>query len=317
MFQTFEPFRQGDRELALVSRDYTTSAVIDLATGEILAEEPSSSAGFCPVGFWVPDWWDVNDGSIIPGSEYWSADREWPTSELGFVWGCIWGDDTSWKLQVLDLRRIREGVLTRDDRFGYVELATGAYVSPCFERELGKTTTPRFLHLSKRNGDARLEIETYAAFDLGTGRSLDARVMREFPEHLRNPRNRIATGSQFPEGPRYVRSSGHSVNEITLVSDSREFTEDIEGYVFDGAEGSQVAFWTSREDRTSTEHAHDFDEYVLVIEGRATLILGETQVDLRAGDEYVIPKGTTQRMAVTRGTRTMHVFGGKRAERQR
>ena len=83
------------------------------------------------------------------------------------------------------------------------------------------------------------------------------------------------------------------------------------------ADGSQVAFWTSREDRTSTEHAHDFDEYVLVIEGRVTVLTGGGQIELRAGDEHVIPKGTMQRMAVTRGTRTMHVFGGKRAERQR
>jgi quercetin dioxygenase-like cupin family protein len=87
--------------------------------------------------------------------------------------------------------------------------------------------------------------------------------------------------------------------------------EDIEGYVFDGADGSQVALWTAHADRVSIEHAHDFDEYVLVIAGRCVVILGSERIELRAGHEIVIPKGTRQSMAVAAGTRTMHVFGGK------
>lgn len=68
MFQTFEPFRQGRREFALISRHYTKTAVLDLASGKVMAEEEEDRSGFCPVGFYVPDWWDVNDGSIIPGA---------------------------------------------------------------------------------------------------------------------------------------------------------------------------------------------------------------------------------------------------------
>src|SRR6478735_3963400 len=125
MFQTFEPFRQGGRDLALISRHYTRTAVLDLASGEVIAEEVDESGdGFCPVGFYVPDWWDVNTSSTIPGSEYWSDDNEWPTGDFGFVWGCHWGDDTGWKLQFLDLSRVQDGVITRDARFGYTELAT-------------------------------------------------------------------------------------------------------------------------------------------------------------------------------------------------
>jgi len=86
--------------------------------------------------------------------------------------------------------------------------------------------------------------------------------------------------------------------------------------VFDGSDASQVAFWTSKADRVSTEHAHDFDEYVLVVEGRATVIIGDERTVLTAGLEMVIPKGTKQQMAVTAGTRTIHVFGGKRARRE-
>jgi quercetin dioxygenase-like cupin family protein len=112
----------------------------------------------------------------------------------------------------------------------------------------------------------------------------------DFPAFVKSPANRIAASSQF--------------------------TDDIEGYVFDGADGSQVALWTAHADRVSTEHAHDFDEYVLVIEGRCALLLGGARFELRAGQEIVIPKGTRQSMEVAAGTRTMHVFGGRRASRE-
>jgi hypothetical protein len=105
--------------------------------------------------------------------------------------------------------------------------------------------------------------------------------MPDFPAFLKTHANRIASSSQF--------------------------TEDIEGFVFDGADGNQVALWTAHADRASTEHVHDFDEYV---------ILGSERIELLAGQEFVIPKGTRQRMEVAAGTRTMHVFGGKRARRE-
>mgnify|MGYP001229793479 CR=1 FL=1 len=113
--------------------------------------------------------------------------------------------------------------------------------------------------------------------------------MPDFPDFVKNPANRIASTSQY--------------------------TQDVEGYVFDGADGSQVALWTAHVDRISQEHAHDFDEYVLVIEGRCVVILGERRIELRAGQETVIPKGTRQRMEVCAGTRTMHVFAGRRAHK--
>ena len=40
----------------------------------------------------------------------------------GFVAGCIWGDDSSWKIQHLDLCRVEERIIQRDERFGYVPL---------------------------------------------------------------------------------------------------------------------------------------------------------------------------------------------------
>jgi len=113
--------------------------------------------------------------------------------------------------------------------------------------------------------------------------------MSDFPSFMKNPSNRIATESQF--------------------------TADIEGYVFDGADGTQVAFWTCAQDRVSVVHCHDFDEYMVVIEGRCCVTMGERRVELGPGDELLIPKGTSQSMSVSAGTRTVHVFGGRRAAR--
>jgi quercetin dioxygenase-like cupin family protein len=113
--------------------------------------------------------------------------------------------------------------------------------------------------------------------------------MGSFPAFAKNPANRIASSSQY--------------------------TEDVEGYVFDGADGSQVALWSAHADRVSREHAHDFDEYLLVIEGRCAILLEGTRIELRAGQEFVIRKGTRQRMEVAAGTRTLHLFGGRRALR--
>lgn len=111
----------------------------------------------------------------------------------------------------------------------------------------------------------------------------------------------------MPDFPAFVK------NQANRIATSSQFTEDLEGYVFDGADGSQMALWSAHADRVSTEHVHDFDEYILVIEGACTVILDEERIDLRAGQEFVVPRGTRQSTEVVAGTRTMHVFGGKRA----
>jgi quercetin dioxygenase-like cupin family protein len=115
--------------------------------------------------------------------------------------------------------------------------------------------------------------------------------MKDFPEVVKSPLNRIAHGSQH--------------------------TKDIEGYVFDGQDGSQAAFWTCRKARKSGEHAHDYEEYMLVVEGEYTLTVEGRKVPLAAGQEYLIAKGARHSGECVAGTRTIHVFGGKRAEREK
>lgn len=54
--------------------------------------------------------------------------------------------------------------------------------------------------------------------------------MKDFPEFMRHPANKIAAETQFTSG--------------------------ITGYVFDGADGSQMAFRTNPGGGKSAEHAH-------------------------------------------------------------
>jgi hypothetical protein len=182
LLQTFEPFRQGSREFALISPQYTGTSVLDLATGLVIAEEPISSDGFCPVGFYVPDWWDLHDGSTIPGSEYWSVDREWPSGEFGFVWGCVWGDDSSWKVQQLDLTGIQSGLIRRHDRFGYVELATDGYKSPCFDPERvpprGGSAPPPFIRIERWDGKTNVTFTVEMQFDFASGQPVEWQRVR-------------------------------------------------------------------------------------------------------------------------------------------
>jgi len=113
--------------------------------------------------------------------------------------------------------------------------------------------------------------------------------MHDFPPFMKHPANRIARRAQATPG--------------------------VEGYVFDGADGSQMAFWNCRETAASTEHAHEFDEYMLVVEGCYTLIVAGERIPVKAGEEYVIPRGVRHAGEVAAGTRTIHAFGGHRADR--
>jgi mannose-6-phosphate isomerase-like protein (cupin superfamily) len=85
--------------------------------------------------------------------------------------------------------------------------------------------------------------------------------------------------------------------------------------VYDGVDGSQMAFWQCSQDGVSLEHVHDYDEYFVVVDGKYILIFGDEKIPLEAGEEYMIPKGTRHAGEFTKGTRTIHAFGGKRARR--
>jgi quercetin dioxygenase-like cupin family protein len=104
-------------------------------------------------------------------------------------------------------------------------------------------------------------------------------------------------------------------NPSNRIATSNQSTPGVEGYVFDGADGSQMAFWTCHETAGSTAHAHDFDEYFTVVQGCYTLIIDGKRIPVKAGEEYFIPRGVVHGGEVIAGTRTIHAFGGRRASR--
>ena len=113
LFDTFYPFMQDGKWYALYSDDYTTTRVMELPSCQRIAGEEGNSWGFCPTGYYVPqedteDDWYEEDPTIL--------------GKFGFICGCTWGDDSSWKIQCLDLSKIKEGIFKRDNRFGYLEL---------------------------------------------------------------------------------------------------------------------------------------------------------------------------------------------------
>jgi mannose-6-phosphate isomerase-like protein (cupin superfamily) len=113
--------------------------------------------------------------------------------------------------------------------------------------------------------------------------------MKEFPDFMKHAANRIAVSSQATPG--------------------------VEGYVFDGVDGSQMAFWTCSETTPSAPHVHDFDEYMIVVQGCYTLIIGDKRIPVMAGEECFIPRGVLHGGEVQAGTRTINAFGGHRANR--
>jgi mannose-6-phosphate isomerase-like protein (cupin superfamily) len=115
-------------------------------------------------------------------------------------------------------------------------------------------------------------------------------TMDDFPAFMKSPKNKISSRSQYGKG--------------------------IQGYVYDGADGSQMAIWTHERDGISQEHVHDYDEYFVVVHGKYTLIIGSEKIPMEVGEEYYIPKGLAHAGEYSAGTRTIRAFGGKRVKRE-
>lgn len=114
--------------------------------------------------------------------------------------------------------------------------------------------------------------------------------MDDFPDFMKNPVNRVDRASQYTPG--------------------------IEGYVFDGIDGSQMAFWTYGQTAASQEHTHEYEEYIVVVQGSYTILAGDRKISLGPGDEYLIPPGTPHSNEVMEGTRAIYAFGGTRVRRE-
>jgi len=125
---TFAPFTlDGENWYALYSKNYTAVRIMELPSCKDIGGQENDGFGFCPTELFVP---------IISVSTYkgtFRIDRlneDWPKFDShinkfhtkAFVLGCIWGDDTSWKLRTIDLNKAIKGEVVSEEQFGYLEI---------------------------------------------------------------------------------------------------------------------------------------------------------------------------------------------------
>lgn len=160
---TFFPFERDERWYALFSADYTCSRVMSLPDCQDLGGEEPDNHGFCPVEFYVPRYRTVSwtDSKTVRTYDWRQFDNRkpdppspeepnyrygpWRFLQTGFVAGCVWGDDSSWKIEVLDLSQASDGVLARSARFGHCELPQKRSLKECLDFGYWEPDSPRVL----------------------------------------------------------------------------------------------------------------------------------------------------------------------------
>jgi hypothetical protein len=144
--ETFYPFLFNETWYALYSPNYTATRVMKLNDDSIedwCGEDPNSY-GFCPVEFYVPKYhkyFRELDYSyiIVNGSEYktlqdFENENDYTESgylKFGFLSGCIWGDDSSWKIRYIDFSDLENKKIEITEKFGYHELPNSLSLREC------------------------------------------------------------------------------------------------------------------------------------------------------------------------------------------
>lgn len=82
---------------------------------------------------------------------------------FGFVSGCIWGDDSSWKIQFLDLTQAEKGIVKREERFGYIELPSRLSLPEAID----------MYYFDDKKEDASLNIYVMKRFRFSSGKEID------------------------------------------------------------------------------------------------------------------------------------------------
>jgi mannose-6-phosphate isomerase-like protein (cupin superfamily) len=107
--------------------------------------------------------------------------------------------------------------------------------------------------------------------------------------------------------PIFMKSNS---NAISPSSQSKG----VQGWLYESIDGKQMIYWVCKQPVISSEHTHEYDEYFIVVQGTYTLVFRDKEVEVKQGEEYHIPKGVPHADRSKPNTRTIHCFGGKRAE---
>lgn len=139
LLRTFFPFLSGDQWLALYSPHYTCTRIMELPSCRDIGGESPDGVGFCPVEYYVPAFsahtFKGEAGVYHLPSDGLEIETIHGYAPFGFISGCHWGDDCSWKVQYLDLSRAAYGIVEREERFGYLELPAGVLLKDAVDLE--------------------------------------------------------------------------------------------------------------------------------------------------------------------------------------
>lgn len=153
LFKTFYPFHLDGQDYALYSSNYSWTSVMTLPDCTMIAEEPTVVDGFCPQEYYIPRYVNgraqlyMNDEKLpitdfrinenLASGKTLEEEMKWEHDEtgcefdpiqyypFGFVAGCKWGDDLTRKIQFFDLSQLKDGIIKREERFGYIHLPKG------------------------------------------------------------------------------------------------------------------------------------------------------------------------------------------------
>lgn len=201
LFRTFHPFQKDGKDYALYSPDYTVTRVMALPSCKDIGGEEPNAHGFCPVDYYVPsyierEYVDLDDkvhrhrvnepdarDLVARATKYTPLDEktgervvvekpDYPVGPLlyypfGFVAGCVWGDDSSWKIQYLDLSEAGRGVIKREERFGYIAMPDGMTLKQAVNME-------DYLYDPEEEWAYNVTIAVQRRFDLRTGKTVDS-----------------------------------------------------------------------------------------------------------------------------------------------
>ncbi|MDC3988815.1 SRPBCC domain-containing protein [Polyangium jinanense] len=145
-------------------------------------------------------------------------------------------------------------------------------------------------HFCLDNLEAAVDGKPAAGFDKERFSALNAEYaarfgLGSFPAFMTSEANRVAEGA--------LRIPG------------------VEAYAFTGADGTELLLCHAKTDANTDEQWRDYDEYLAVLEGSYVLRINGMDMELRAGREFVVPRGARVSGRFSAGTRTIHAVSGR------
>ena len=186
LFRTFYHFVKDNKDFALYSPDYTATRVMELPSCLDIGGEEPDFYGFCPTDYYVPSFVEIetvnhtgeiyrnrrnepSPESLVPCEQ--NGYRSYPVSPLsyypfGFVSGCIWGDDSTWKIQYLDLREVEKGIIKREEKFGFISMPDNLTLKQTID-------ISDYMYDPNEDDAYHINIAIRKSFDLRTGKMVN------------------------------------------------------------------------------------------------------------------------------------------------